>query len=439
MRIAAVVFALVFVTHAISPVATSADSRWTVPVALSLWRYGDTNLNEYLPVIRKHDYYSVECVKRGEPVRLGRDAVEHCTGALYTTYPPGGPVLASPLIYALQLGSQILTPAFSGVRTGRPMLDSLLAGDLVAAYGAVEVIVASAFVAATAALLYLIAVRYLSGRLALGFALVFAFATPAWSTASRALWQHTPSMLMAAATIWLLVQGDRKPWYVALAGLPVALSFTIRPTNAALVILITVYVFRHHRRQLPAYLAWAAPVALAFFLYNWSTYGAPFSRYYGLRPTGFTIQTYARGLATHLVSPSRGLFIFIPLAALSIFGMVKARRDPRFNPLAQYLAAWIVLHWLIVSSYVGMWWSGYSYGPRFFTDVLPAFMFFLIPVVQPATRPVMPVLVVFVLFGFWVHGRGAWRFAVHQWNTTPVSVDQYPERVWDWRDPQFLR
>src|SRR5207248_2106541 len=72
--------------------------------------------------------------------------------------------------------------------------------------GDVEIFAASGMVAITAVLLYLIARRSrLSAPSALAIALIFAFGTSAWSTASRALWQHAPSMLMLTAALYLLV------------------------------------------------------------------------------------------------------------------------------------------------------------------------------------------------------------------------------------------
>src|SRR6201999_2844228 len=38
-----------------------------------------------------------------------------------------------------------------------------------------------------------------------------------------------------------------------------------------------------------------------------------------------------------------------------------------------------------------------------------------------------------------IHAYGAMSTAPHEWNATPVSIDGGPERVWSWRDPQFLR
>jgi hypothetical protein len=37
-----------------------------------------------------------------------------------------------------------------------------------------------------------------------------------------------------------------------------------------------------------------------------------------------------------------------------------------------------------------------------------------------------------------INGRGATSEATAMWNVRPASVDEHPERRWDWRDPQFL-
>ena len=38
-----------------------------------------------------------------------------------------------------------------------------------------------------------------------------------------------------------------------------------------------------------------------------------------------------------------------------------------------------------------------------------------------------------------VHGRGALSPSGYAWNGSPVDVDRAPARLWDWRDPPFLR
>jgi hypothetical protein len=40
--------------------------------------------------------------------------------------------------------------------------------------------------------------------------------------------------------------------------------------------------------------------------------------------------------------------------------------------------------------------------------------------------------------GVFIHARGATAPATSIWNMLPENVDAHPERIWDWRQPQFL-
>jgi hypothetical protein len=38
-----------------------------------------------------------------------------------------------------------------------------------------------------------------------------------------------------------------------------------------------------------------------------------------------------------------------------------------------------------------------------------------------------------------IAGTGAFVYPYEQWNNDPVGVDLNHDRLWDWRDPQFVR
>ncbi len=117
----------------------------------------------------------------------------------------------------------------------------------------------------------------------------------------------------------------------------------------------------------------------------------------------------------------------------------------RFDSLNIVILATILLHWLMISS-LHHWWAGHSIGPRFFTDIILFFIFFLIPVLQrlsppfTATKKVLGVIFVCLMtVSFLIHYRGANDRAVWDWNSEPNGIDQHPARLWDWSDAQFLR
>jgi hypothetical protein len=290
--------------------------------------------------------------------------------------------------------------------------------------------------------IYFIALRFLPAKRALMLSLVFALATPAYSVAGRAIWQHTPSMLLLAIIIYLLLRAEDRPVMAAWAGLPVALSYTVRPTDALFVVIFTAYVAVRHREQLLKYLLAAAPVAAVFLAYNFSIYHFPLSPYYRSELVGFLPRNWpklAEALAGNLISPSRGLLIYTPVFLFAIWSMIKRSWT---TPLAPWLAALTLLHWMAISGYVTSWWAGMCYGPRFFTDVTPALSLCLIPWFKGWDRLNRGLRVLFItcaLVSFAMHVRGGWSLAVYKWNVDPVSVDQHPERNWNWSDPPFLR
>jgi hypothetical protein len=121
------------------------------------------------------------------------------------------------------------------------------------------------------------------------------------------------------------------------------------------------------------------------------------------------------------------------------------RRRYKVTPLEILLIA-LSLAWWISASRWFMWWGGGSYGPRLLCDLLPCLTILLIPVVAnlsprggTAAKALCILFAIAGVFSFAVHLRGATAAAAAEWNATPIGVDQAPQRVWSWRDPQFLR
>ena len=83
-------------------------------------------------------------------------------------------------------------------------------------------------------------------------ALAFALATPAWSTASRAMWQHGPSMLCIAVGLLcaLRAQSGQRGWMGM--GAAFAASYAMRPTDSIVIIVIAVWMVVAQRRHLMA-------------------------------------------------------------------------------------------------------------------------------------------------------------------------------------------
>lgn len=445
---AAVLFASVLLAHALSPISQSADSFWNVPILVSVLSEGNTNLDEFSGLLREKHYQGVECVTPEYQVAAPDGAYGCPAGShYYYWYPIGTALVTLPLMAAMDAGLHVAGPAAIFLAGGRlgPVWHAFFERDYLTAHLQVEVALASVIVALAAALLFLTARVYLGMANSIALALLFAFGTPAWSTASRALWQHGPVMLMLAIALYLFSRSSSRPVLFAWTAAPLVVGYFIRPTAGIVLALVGAYVYFHQRRYFSKWLAVAAVTAAPFVARNLAIYHRPLQSYFTppwfLSPVPANWGSILSSFAGNAVSPSRGLFIFSPFLLFSFAGAWLAVRRKWATPLACYLAAAIALHWLMLSDYV-YWTAGHSYGPRLFSDVVPLFIFFLIPAflwlkLDDPRRPLSLVFYLCVLASVFIQYRGATHWAPYEWNGRPSEVSV--ERVWDWHDPQFLR
>lgn len=367
---------------------------------------------------------------------MGYRPVLEIDGRLHSYYPLGSPLLAVP--------GMLLLDAF-----WPPLRDTTVQEYLMARPAnsptvlSLQLFNAAWLVALSAAVIYLIGREYLRPPYALLLALTYALGTAAYSTASRALWQHGPSMLMLSVALLLLVWARRRPALAAVAALPLAMAFIVRPTNAVSIAVFTVYVLLCHRRQFVRYMLLAAAVAIPFLAANLALYGNVLAPYFSDNHLGTT--TFGQALLGHMVSPARGVLTFSPILLLAVVGIWRRARRGEWRALDWAVAAALVGHWLVVSAWAN-WWGGFSFGPRMFADAMPFVVYFLIPVLaaaQTAARPSrlawLAAYLLLLLPSIAIHYRGATSVAAWGWNTIPTSVEEHPERLWDFADPQFMR
>jgi hypothetical protein len=302
--------------------------------------------------------------------------------------------------------------------------------------------IASIFVSFSILLMFVIAKRSVPSIQALSVAVTFALGTSAWSTASRGLWQHGPSMLALSMALYLLLLYKEKTQFVQYVGGVLAFAYIIRPTNAIPLILISIYVFFAARPYFNRYLFWSLLILLPFYYYSSQTYQTLIPPYYvpgwwGENPSPI------QSLPGTLISPSRGLFVFSPVLLFSLYGIALRLKTFHVRSLEFYIAATILLHWIVISH--RLWYGGWSLGPRLFTDVLPFFAYFLIPVVERFPESIVDwklpthVFILLLAFSIFVHFRCALSWGPDQWNSVPNNIDQNKHRLWDWYDMQFLR
>lgn len=423
------VFLVVFMGHVASRNVQSFDSIWSVHTARSILLEGNTDLNEYTSQLEVEDY---------------RDLLE-IDGHFYTIFPVGPSIMAIPFVAASEVVFQFIVPSVPFLEEyirGRSV-DELGEFNSVTVHKAVEVISASFIVALTAVFILLMGLRLLESiPWALVLVFIFSFCSPAISTASRGLWPHGPSMLMLALSMYLLIKAEDKHSLAAYASLPLAFAYVIRPTNAVPIFLFTVYVFIKFRKTFLRYLLWSLPVVVPFVIFNMLVYGFPISPYY--MPDRLNAHVnMAISLPGTLISPGRGLFLFSPVFLFSLLGIwMGVKKRKLFDVI---LVVTLFIHWIIISSFK-QWWGGHAFGPRYFCDVLPLLVYFLVPAIQWMRQLAgKKKIVLFFLFGllcvisFGINIYGANSWVPMEWNTDPTNIDFNQDRLWDWSDPQFLR
>ncbi len=414
------VFIVTFSLQALSPVTTSTDSAWTFHVAASLLREHNFNLDEYRPIINLNLDYRMRVVN----------------GHIYSYYPVATPLLVAPVVWIVNILYPISHPTDFYTYLAEHAPDERTAR--------LEKLIASGIVALAAAVIYLIARQQLTPLRSLIIALIFAFSTSMWSTASRALWQHGPSVLFLALALYLSLKAEGRVIVLFGIGCSLGFAYLIRPTNSLSVGLFGLYFVLNERRRVWVYALGVAAILIPYILSNWVAYQNLFPPYsYQLFERLGSPSIIAEALAGTLISPNRGLFIFTPLFIFSGYGLyLNARRGSvSLRTIDPYLIAIVVLHWIVTCMFED-WGGAWSIGPRYFVDIIPFLTYFLIPVVgawNSLRVSVRGTFLALVVFSTLVQFHCSTSIDPWMWNGKPQALVQAPQRKWDWGDLQFLR
>jgi hypothetical protein len=373
-------------------------------------------------------------------------AIVQVDGRLYPLYPWAVSLFSVPWVVAVDALHHF------GIGHGSVTLLRSKRDDL-----ELQVFSMSIVLAAAAVVVYLIAFRILAGLSlwrrrvwSIGVAVLFLVATPMWSTAGRSEWQHGPSALLLSLALLSALRLEGGEGGSLLLGFFLGFAYAVRPTDVIPLVVFVLWVFLAHRRKMLSTLGGAAIALVPFFVVNEVAYRSLLPPYF--RPGGFTLRMSTLiGLAGTLVSPSRGLFIFCPLVVLSIVGVVILFKTRGWTLLWSAIALVPILQWLVISSY-HEWWGGDSFGPRYFTDLIPFFVILALPAVELIARGrsadnamrrhhLRRLLLVFaataLVWSVFVESQGALLRSAWCWNAQPSKVG-LSSRVWSWSDPQFL-
>ena len=387
-------------------------------VPLSLLTGGDLNLDEF-PLLRDGDKATPYYMKR-----VG--------GHDYSRSPFMPALMALPVYWVAQKTGFLRRGGF----------------DLYYTVTFTSKVAASLMAAGSVAVMFLALLKVTSKRRAVVLAFVYGLATNTWAVSSQGLWQHAPSQLWIALA-WLALLPGARGQRLSLAacvvgGIAMGMAYSVRPASVPIGLVCLAYAAHRGGLRALGFVAAFVLAATPTVIHNLIIFGTIQGGYADLthyHPAIGVIEhpwggDWRVGLLGLLFSPSRGLFVYTPVCLLSVVGCRAWWR--RREPAGAYLLA-SVLVVLGIGSKFFSWWAGWSFGPRYLMDTLPALVLLMAPTAGLLVRKRWGIPF-WLLTGYSVavQAVGAWCYPAG-WNWRPVNVDTAPQRLWDWRDTQLRR
>jgi hypothetical protein len=426
------IFIVTLFIFLLSPVQQIADSNYSMLVSESLLHHGSFALDHYtIPGLNSS--LPTEPIPDYKPYQLHVKE-----GHIYYYFPAGSSVLSVPYVAAMNL-------------VGVSAVDEKGVFDYTGERH-IEVSLAALLMAALAALFFFTSRLLLPLRWSVLIALGGVLGTQVFSTASRGLWSDTWGIFLLGVIVWMLLAHERgkHPLSPILLASLLAWTYFVRPTYSIPIIAVSIYLLVSYPSLFKRYAITGGVWFAGFMIYSWHHFGQLLPDYY--QANRLTFDYFGVAFAGNLISPSRGLLVFVPAIGFVVYLLVRYAKELPHRRLVVLALFIIIVHLIAVAGFFP-WWGGHCYGPRYTTGLVPWFVLLSILAVKAALTArekypskdatlgwKMEWVVGFLLLACSVaiNGNGAVNRRTSNWNLRPVNVDERPERVWDWRDPQFL-
>ena len=362
--------------------------------------------------------------------------IEVAEGHYYHSFPVGTAILSAPLV-AIGRAFGVVSVDGNGAYESRG--ERLL--NRVGAAGVVALIVVPFFA---------IARSFASARASVVLTTAVILGSPLTSTASRGLWSHDFGVLLVAFALAHILVTERRGRAIqpVWLGSLLAWAFLSRPTFALAVVacVAPLAVAPRTRRAAVGTVVVLVVWLLPFLVWAHASRGGWLPSYY--QPSRLHLAGFARGFLGNLLSPSRGVLVFVPW--LPWLAWVAWRQRDRFEARRWIvIAALVTVAELLVVASFPKWYGGHSYGARMMTDVVP-WWFAALAIVTGSFGTVdasanaryrrLPIRsgVAFFAIAIALNVLGAASQASWRWNALSGGIDASVERLWSWREAQFL-
>jgi hypothetical protein len=411
-------FLMVALVYYESPVHGIADSAFSLLMDEAILHEGTPDMRAYqVPHGQSLGYVN------GYPWNIAL-----VKGRLIYVFPWGSPLLTLPAVAAANSLGYAAAPKHIYNRDNEVLMQTVFT-TLISAL--------------TVSLAYLTACSLLPISLSLGIALSEALGTQMWSSVSRSLWPQTWYLLLVTAIIFFLLRHSHRA--SLLATLIIWAGF-VRPMAAPTLLVVGVYILFELKSPIErtVYVAtgllWAGVLGGLMLVFVGQLLAPAYS------PNLMTTKGFVEHLAGILLSPGRGLLVYVPVVVVPLYLTARYWRHLPERSLAT-LALAAILTTILTLAFSRKWWGGHSYGPRDLAETIPWFSLLAILGIKAfledldlsasRRRILIGTAVLLLMVSITMNAQSALSWSGENWNGAP-EIDFHSDRLWDWRHPQFL-
>ena len=270
------------------------------------------------------------------------------------------------------------------------------------------------------------------------YILLLYITSPAISTNSTGLWSSNMGFLFSTISLFFYSKYLKIFNFkiIAIFAIFIFSAYLCRPTLAIMALSSTI-LFINKKPHFIFYIFLMIIFLSIFSLWSLYEYNMILPPYY---QPGRLNGDFLTGFLGNIFSPSRGVVFFYPVFLIVLFLIINNFFDRKKRAFAIFSLIWTAGHIYSTSTFPH-WYLGYSFGARWFVDLVPLCLFtFLINWDNKilSKKFTKGILLIFIIWGIYVNTyTGLYNPWSLYWNGSP-DVDRYNNYLWDWEYPQFL-
>lgn len=412
-------------------VITSGDNEPTIRLPISIFEHFSINLDTFY-----HEYILKNDSKPPYYLRLNNNHI-------YAEKSTGMAIFISPIFYAIfmYIYDEIYTiqdPEFlSYLRISEKLTATILAS-------------------LTVCIVFLICQMIFKNRpFSLLISLIYAFGTNHWVTSSQGLWVHGGIEFWLSVLILsiLLYENTKLDRYIYISSISAGMVSVIRLDGLIYFFFILLYITRYHNKEHNKeslkYLSISLILIILYYSFNLLILGHLTGGYGDIHIKPFymfPIEEVALAFLGMFISPGRGLFFYTPILIFSFIGiyfLIKIKNESTYPICLIYLipavGIIIFIHTVYTDNpYYLKWYGGFSWGPRYFVDIMPLLIIYLgisfielnkIIKKDNIRRITWMIILMLLSFSIFTQYVGAFYYKQY-WDAHP-NIDENPRKVWD--------